>query len=491
MDVGIAQPAVHLLLIGLVVALHPVGPAHRDRKVDPLVRPGREVHVSAVAAAGCSQFLGQFRWHALRRERPSVAAPAQRRLDLGLGIHIGRRVAERAEPGQRVRVARVRQELGLELPALRPQRELGEVQGRAAADQQGVPVGVGDGKLTGPVGPKHQPVRAEAPGPWLSVMDGRRADGDRERGLQVGSIQDCRTGLAARHGDPLFARFARYAARRRAARARWPGATRPIGTSCRGLRSGRVDPVPDPGAPSCGDILDTSPVRTPDGGLTAVQVAERIAAGRTNALEARTSRTVGEIVRANVFTVFNGLLAMLFVIILITGQWQNGLFGGVIVANSAIGIVQELRAKRTLDRLAVLNAPRARAIRDGVLVDLAVADVVLDDLLEVRAGDQVPADGVATEADGLEVDESLLTGESDPIAKAAGAELRSGSIVVAGRGRFQATAVGPEAYAAKLAAEARRFTLTRSELVAGTNTLLRWISLALLVVGPVLLWSQF
>ncbi len=235
--------------------------------------------------------------------------------------------------------------------------------------------------------------------------------------------------------------------------------------------------------------LDT--FRTPSSGLTADQVEERVAAGRTNAFESPTSRTPREIVRANVFTVFNGLLLSLLVIIIATGQWQNGLFGGVIVANSAIGIVQELRAKRTLDRLAILNAPRARVVRDGVEAEIEVAGVVADDLLDLRAGDQVPADGDVQESAGLEIDESLLTGESDPVAKSVGDDVRSGSIVVAGNGRFQATAVGAEAYATKLAAEARRFTVTRSELVAGTNRLLRWISVLLVVVGPILLWSQF
>src|SRR5215831_10907913 len=123
--------------------------------------------------------------------------------------------------------------------------------------------------------------------------------------------------------------------------------------------------------------------RTPATGLTDAEVAERVAAGRTNAVESRTSRTVGEIVRANVFTVFNGLLAALFVCILLTGRWQNGLFGLVIIANSAIGIFQEVRAKRTLDRLAVLNAPRARVVRDGSVTEVEVGDVVADDLLEL------------------------------------------------------------------------------------------------------------
>lgn len=241
--------------------------------------------------------------------------------------------------------------------------------------------------------------------------------------------------------------------------------------------------------PSGGSIPTASV--TPPSGLTDAEVAERVAAGRTNAVRTRTSRTLGEIVRANVFTVFNGLLLSLFVIVMATGRWQNGLFGGVVVANAAIGIVQELRAKRTLDRLAVLNVSRARVVRGGVVQDLDVGAVVADDLLELRAGDQVPADGLVRSAVGLDVDESLLTGESDPIAKTPGDDVRSGSIVVAGQGRFQATAVGADAYATRLAAETRRFTVTRSELVAGTNRLLRWISVMLVVVGPILLWSQF
>jgi cation-transporting ATPase E len=230
---------------------------------------------------------------------------------------------------------------------------------------------------------------------------------------------------------------------------------------------------------------------TPAGGLTAAQVAERVAAGRVNAVTARTSRTVGQIVRANVLTFFNGLLAALWVTVLLTGRWQNALFGGVVVVNSVIGIVQELRAKRTLDHLAVLQAPRARPVRDGAELEVPVGEVVLDDLLVLRAGDQVPVDGVVRSARGLAVDESLLTGEADAVAKAAGDPVLSGSIVVAGSGRVQATAVGDDSYAARLAAQARVFTRTRSELVEGTTRLLRWIALGLLVVGPAVLWSQF
>ncbi|HEY3735866.1 MAG TPA: HAD-IC family P-type ATPase [Jatrophihabitans sp.] len=234
-----------------------------------------------------------------------------------------------------------------------------------------------------------------------------------------------------------------------------------------------------------------APLRTSGTGLTAAEVAQRVADGRTNTVDANTGRSVGEIVRNNVLTPFNALLATLWAFTLASGRWQNAAFGGVIVANSAIGIFQELRAKRTLDRLAVLNAPHARAIRDGVESEIAVGEIVADDLLVLRSGDQVPADGIVRASSGLECDESLLTGESEPIDKNPEDEVRSGAIVVAGSGTFQATKVGAEAYAAQLAAEAKRFQITHSELVSGTNKLLRWIACLMLVVGPLVLWSQF
>jgi cation-transporting P-type ATPase E len=229
---------------------------------------------------------------------------------------------------------------------------------------------------------------------------------------------------------------------------------------------------------------------TPDTGLTAAEVADRVARGLTNVSGERTSRTFREIVRANVFTRFNAILGTMLALILVFGSPADGLFGFVLIANSLIGIVQEYRAKKKLDQLAVLSAPRARAVRDGSVQEMAVEAIVLDDVLELRAGDQVPADGTVRTSDGLELDESLLTGESDPILKHPADTVLSGAIVVAGSGRFQATAVGDEAYARKLAAEARRFTVTRSELVDGINTILKFVTWILLVVGPLLFWRQ-
>ena len=225
-------------------------------------------------------------------------------------------------------------------------------------------------------------------------------------------------------------------------------------------------------------------------GLDAAAVAERIARGQVNVSGERTSRTLPEIIRANLFTRFNAILGTMLGLILVFGHPADGLFGIVLVANALIGIVQEIRAKRTLDRLAVLNAPIARVVRDGEAADVAIEQVVLDDLVELRTGDQLPADGTVRTADGLEIDESLLTGESEPVNKQVGDEVLSGSFVVAGSGRFQATRVGRDSYARRLAHEARRFALARSELVEGINRILRYVTWAILVVGPLLFWSQ-
>jgi cation-transporting ATPase E len=223
-------------------------------------------------------------------------------------------------------------------------------------------------------------------------------------------------------------------------------------------------------------------VETPTAGLTSAQVAERRARGLANAGGERTSRSVAEILRANVLTRFNFILGVLLAVILAEGQPQDALFGVVLVTNALIGIVQELRAKRTLDRLAVLSAPRVRVIRDGAAHEIAVADLVAGDLVDLRAGDQLVADGVVRASASLEADESLLTGESEPVGKRAGDRLLSGSFVVAGSGGYQATGVGADAYARKLAAQARRFALVRSELMDGINQILRYVTWA---IGPV------
>ncbi len=229
----------------------------------------------------------------------------------------------------------------------------------------------------------------------------------------------------------------------------------------------------------------------PSQGLDDAAVRERVDRGQVNQVPATTSRTIGQIVRSNVMTPFNALLGTLFVVILLTGAVQDALFGIVLVANTAIGIVQEVRAKRTLDRLAVLTTPRARVVRDGRVQEIPVEQVVLDDVLELRPGDQVVVDGRVLTSDGLEVDESLLSGESAPLAKDAGAEVLSGSFDAAGTGRFQATRVGRAAYAATLAEQAKRFAPVRSELRDGINRILVLVTWAIVPTAALLFVSQF
>lgn len=225
-------------------------------------------------------------------------------------------------------------------------------------------------------------------------------------------------------------------------------------------------------------------------GLNAAEVQQRVDRGEINDIPHGTSRTVGEIVRANIFTRFNMLLGALVVIVLFVAPIQDALFGFVLVANASIGIVQELRAKQALDRLALLSAPRARVVRQGSVGELAVNLVVLDDVLELQPGDQIVVDGVLLAGTGLEVDESLLTGESDPVPKHSGDEVLSGSFVAAGSGRYRATKVGKEAYAVQLAEEARKFTLVRSELRAGVDWILGLVGWLLVPTEILLIWSQ-
>jgi cation-transporting ATPase E len=226
-------------------------------------------------------------------------------------------------------------------------------------------------------------------------------------------------------------------------------------------------------------------------GLTAVQVREQVAAGHTNAAPRPGGRSVWDIIRGNVFTWFNLILGVLFVAVVAFGSWKDSLFGAIIVINAAIGIFQELRAKIALDRLAVLTAPSAEVVRDGLEAHIPVASVVLGDLVRVRSGDQVVADGEVLESNSLEVDESLLTGESVPVVKGPGDRLLSGSFVIAGNGVFKTTAVGPDAYAQRLTGEGKRYVRLHSDLVKGINDILWVIGIGILPVGGLLIWAQF
>jgi cation-transporting ATPase E len=225
-------------------------------------------------------------------------------------------------------------------------------------------------------------------------------------------------------------------------------------------------------------------------GLTDAEVAQRVADGMTNDVPTRAARSVSDIVRANVFTRINAILGVLLVIVLSTGSVINGLFGLLIIANSAIGIIQELRAKQTLDKLAIVGQAKPLVRRQFGTQALMPSEVVLDDIIELGPGDQIVVDGDIVEESSLEVDESLLTGEADSIAKHAGDTVMSGSFVVAGSGAYRATKVGREAYAAKLADEASKFTLVKSELRSGINKILQFITYLLWPAGLLTIYTQ-
>jgi cation-transporting ATPase E len=225
-------------------------------------------------------------------------------------------------------------------------------------------------------------------------------------------------------------------------------------------------------------------------GLSEAEVAKRVAEGKTNDVPARAARSVKEIVRANVFTRINAILGVLLIIVLATGSFINGLFGLLIVANSGIGIIQELRAKQTLDKLAIVGQAKPVVRRRSGTVARLPNEVVLDDVIELGPGDQIVVDGDLIEETNLEVDESLLTGEADPIDKDVGDKIMSGSFVVAGSGAYRATRVGREAYAAKLAEEASKFTLVKSELRSGINKILQFITYLLIPSGLLIIYTQ-
>ena len=225
-------------------------------------------------------------------------------------------------------------------------------------------------------------------------------------------------------------------------------------------------------------------------GLSDVEVAQRVADGQTNDVPTRAARSVSEILRANVFTRINAILGVLFAIVVATGSLINGLFGLLIVANSAIGIIQELRAKQTLDKLAIVGQAKPLVRRQSGTRALAPSEVVLGDVIEVGPGDQITVDGEVLEENNLEVDESLLTGEADPMAKDPGDKVMSGSFVVAGSGAYRATKVGREAYAVRLAEEASKFTLVKSELRSGINKILQFITYLLVPAGALIIYTQ-
>jgi cation-transporting P-type ATPase E len=230
----------------------------------------------------------------------------------------------------------------------------------------------------------------------------------------------------------------------------------------------------------------------PDRGLSEAEAARRLPE-RPPPAPTGASRSYGSIVRANVFTIFNLILAAFGAVTLLYGDWRDALFLGILVANTAIGIVQEGRAKRALDRLSALVAPTATVVRDGRPRPLHVDAIVPGDLVRLAPGDQVVADGELVAAEGLALDESILSGESAPVRRGPGEEVRSGSFALEGRGSYVVEAVGVESYAERIAGGARAFRHPRSPLERAFNRLLLGLVAVMLPLGAVLgvsLWRR-
>lgn len=245
----------------------------------------------------------------------------------------------------------------------------------------------------------------------------------------------------------------------------------------------------DNGSETNGENPATQETTAPLTGLTQQEVEQRRAQGLGNVVSHRSGRSLLQILRANVCTRINAMLFVLWCIVIATGSWINSAFGLMIVANSAVGVIQELRAKRTLAKLKILGQTRPIVLRGGEEIEVAQEDIVQGDLIKVANGDEVVVDGTVV-AGSFAVDESQLTGESDSVHKDAGAELRSGSFVRTGTGYYRAEAVGDDAYAAQLAAQASEFSLTNSELFNGINSILKVITWLLIPTGILTMYTQ-
>ena len=225
-------------------------------------------------------------------------------------------------------------------------------------------------------------------------------------------------------------------------------------------------------------------------GLSAAQVAERVARGEVNITDMPTSRPLVDILRENVFTFFNAILTVCFVAVLLLGRPGDGFFFGVVVVNAAIGIIQEVRAKLALDRLALVGAPETAVRRNGEVLVIPPREIVLGDTVVLRPGDQITADSEVLMGTDLLVDESMLTGESEPVAKHVGDRLLSGALIVAGAGEAEVVAVGPDSYSSTLSAEIKRHSLVRSELREATNGILVYISWILIPMILILITGR-
>ena len=229
--------------------------------------------------------------------------------------------------------------------------------------------------------------------------------------------------------------------------------------------------------------------KTPESGLTSAQVRERVAAGKVNADADVKTKTIPEIFRDNICTLFNLVNIIIAAAIFWTGAYRNLLFMGVILCNIVIGIYQEIRSKITIDKLSVITSSKAHVIRDGSARDVSLNDIVLDDLIVLRRGDQVPSDCRVISGK-CSANESLLTGESDLVAKSVGDELYSGSFVSSGSCMAQVVAVGMDNYATRINNEAKVHRKVSSEIMNALNFIVKWVTVAIVPLGTLLMVKE-
>lgn len=225
-------------------------------------------------------------------------------------------------------------------------------------------------------------------------------------------------------------------------------------------------------------------------GLTEQEVKERILKGDVNKIPKAPSKTFLQILRSNFFTKFNALNLILAVAVIIAGSLKNAIFAGVIIVNSLIGVIQELKAKNIIEKLSVISEANCTVIRNGSKQRIGIEEIVKDDIVYVTTGDQILADGVLVNGNELEIDESMLTGESDPIYKRKDDEILSGSFAVAGEGYMKVTKVGANTYSSKLADEARKFKITNSELQNSLDRILKILLFLIVPIGIILAVTQ-
>ena len=225
-------------------------------------------------------------------------------------------------------------------------------------------------------------------------------------------------------------------------------------------------------------------------GLTDDEVKLRIEKGLVNKLAPAPSRTIWQMIRANFFNIFNALNLVLAILVIIAGSPKNAIFAGVIIVNSIIGVGQELNAKKTLEKLSLISMARAKVLRNGVEKDLLIEELVVDDIVHLLSGNQVLADCKVVKSNELEVDESMLTGESDPVYKQEGDTLLAGSFIVAGEGYSKVTKVGENTYSSKLADEARKFKIVNSELQTSISKIIKILLILIVPLGTMLVTTQ-